>query len=326
MTDHWATFVYRGGAEEVELVGEMTDWQKRSLKLKPLAATNVKYYSMPFLNDARIEYKFLVNGDWQIDSLNPNRNDNGVGSLNNYFTLPRYKANEWTIAQDHSPQGRVEYISDALHSQRQIRVYLPPQYDSTTASYPTIYFGDGIEYLERVKVDVIVDNLIAAKWIQPLILVCVAPLDRRKEYWMNRDYVDYLIHDVVPQIDAKYRTIGAPQARAIAGVSLGGLIASFAAHLHSDIFGMVFGQSPAFTVNQSQMISEIAQGERKNIKWFVEVGRYEALLESNRRMKEVLESKGYRVGYKEVSAGHNWTHWKDTLADGLIYLFPNSKR
>ncbi len=325
ITDHWATFIYRGNAADIELVGELTDWQKKGLKLRPLAGTEVKYYSMPFLSDARIEYKLIVNGEWQLDSLNPGRSNNGAGGLNNYFTMPRYRANEWAIENSKAPPGRIENISHAFGANRQIRVYLPPQYDSENESYPTIYFGDGIEYLERARVNLIADNLIAANRLRPLMMVCLAPLDRRKEYWMNRDYVDYLVNEVVPGIDAKYRTIREPESRAIAGAGLGGLTAAFAAHLHPEAFGNVLGQSSAFSVNDNQMMNDIENTERKNIKWFLEAGRYEALLERNRRMQELLEAKGYRVSYKELSAGQNWTHWQDALSAGLIYLFPNSK-
>jgi enterochelin esterase-like enzyme len=34
-----------------------------------------------------------------------------------------------------------------------------------------------------------------------------------------------------------------------------------------------------------------------------------------------LESKGYEVGYDEWSAGHNWTHWAEALADGVIFIY-----
>jgi enterochelin esterase-like enzyme len=324
--DYWATFVYRGNAEDVELVGEMTGWQQRGLKLKPLVGTDVKYYSLPFLSDARIEYKFLVDGEWQLDSLNPQRNDNSEGGLNNYFTMARYRPSEWAMENPDNPPGRIENIGDELRANRQICIYLPPDYDSTEAHYPTIYFSNGIAYLERARVNLIADNLIAAPRICPLIMVCFASIDRKYDYWANRDYVDYLVGDLVPKIDAKYRTIKAPQSRALAGAAPGGLLAAFAAHLHSDIFGNVLGQSSAFSANDHQVIEDFEQSEKRDINWFLEAGRYEPLLESNRRMKAVLDAKGYAVRYRELSAGHNWTHWKDALSDGLIYLFPNAER
>ncbi len=59
------------------------------------------------------------------------------------------------------------------------------------------------------------------------------------------------------------------------------------------------------------------------VRWFIEVGRFEGLLESNRAFRRILESRGYSVTYKEWQAGHNWTHWGDALADALPELFRN---
>jgi enterochelin esterase-like enzyme len=39
-------------------------------------------------------------------------------------------------------------------------------------------------------------------------------------------------------------------------------------------------------------------------------------------MQATLEAKGYQLFYREVSAGHNWTHWSDELGDALSFIFP----
>jgi hypothetical protein len=75
----WVTFVYRGAGRDVELVGEMTDWDRRGLKLQYLNGTSSRYLSMKFPDDARLEYKFVVDGQWILDPLNQNQKDNGVG-------------------------------------------------------------------------------------------------------------------------------------------------------------------------------------------------------------------------------------------------------
>ena len=75
----WATFVYRGTGRDIELVGEMTDWRPRGLKFAPLAGTGIKYYSIQFPVDARIEYKLIVDNKWILDPLNPNKKENGIG-------------------------------------------------------------------------------------------------------------------------------------------------------------------------------------------------------------------------------------------------------
>lgn len=319
------TFVYRGEAKSVVLVGEMTGWG-RGIKLKKLRGRTIRYLTLTFPSDARLEYKYMVNGQWQLDLLNPNRIDNGIGGSNNFFTMPDYRPSRWTQYQPGIKRGKIEDLSAMFadpKNRRQVKVYLPPGYEEdANARYPTVFFSDGMEYLERAKADVIADNLIAAKTIRPVILVFIAPLDRVKEYWMNKSYVEYMVREVVPKIDARYRTIRQSSARAITGASLGGLIAAYAATLRADIFGKVLGQSSSFMLNSGRMIEMVLKTVRLGIEWYLEVGRYEPLLQSNRRMKKALDAKGYRLGYAEWNAGHNWTHWSDGLADGLTYLFP----
>lgn len=322
----WVTFVYRGSDKEVEVVGEFTDWDRRGHMMKALPGSDVRYFSMQFPADARIEYKFIVDGNWILDPLNPNKKDNGVGGENNFFTMPEYHAAPEAEERPGVPRGRLEDLAlpDSTLGKRTIRVYLPPGYDSSGERYPTVYFGDGVEYIQRAHAAVIADNLIAQKRMRPVITVFVAPIDRTREYWMNPLYVDWLVRELVPAVDARYRTLASPEHRAIAGASLGGLIAGFAALMRPDIFGKVLGQSSAFSVNAGQAIYGVHAAERKPIRFYLEVGRYEGLIDSNRAMKQVLESKGYDFAYREVNAGHNWTHWTDALPEALSHIFPTA--
>jgi enterochelin esterase-like enzyme len=329
ISGQWVTFIYRGDARDVELVGEMTDWDRRGAKLKPIAGTDIKYISMKFSDDARIEYKYIVDDKWMLDPLNPNKNDNGIGGENNFLIMPGYKATACTAERAGTARGRIETLdlpADAAGRKRAARVYLPPGYDRSNERYPVVYFGDGIEYIDRARATVIADNLIAERRMRPVVMVFLAPIDRNKEYWMNPAYVEWLVKELAPMIDSKYRTKASADSRAIAGASLGGLIAAYAAFTHPEVFGNVIGQSSAFQVNGGRIIADFSASPRKPIKIYLEVGRYEGLIDSNRKMKAALESKGYRVGYKEVSAGHNWTHWADALADGLSHAFPTSAR
>ncbi len=320
----WVTFVHRGSAKEVEVVGEFTDWNRSSYFMKPLPGSKVLYFSMQFPGDARIEYKLIADGEWQLDPLNPNRKDNGVGGENNFFTMPEYRPAPEAEPRPGVPRGRVEAMqlpAGAL-DKRDVRVYLPPGYDASAARFPVIYFGDGPDYIARAGAATIADNLIAEGRIEPVVMVFVAPLDRGREYWMNDQYVDFLVRKLVPAVDARLRTRPEAASRAIAGASLGGLIASYAAFVRPDVFGNVIGQSSAFSVNGGQAVFAVHGSERKPVRFYLEVGRYEGLLESNRAMKMVLESKGYDLAYREVNTGHNWTHWQDALAEALVYLFP----
>jgi enterochelin esterase family protein len=45
------------------------------------------------------------------------------------------------------------------------------------------------------------------------------------------------------------------------------------------------------------------------------------MLASNRRLRDVLLAKGYRLTYVEHPGTHNGVYWRNSLGDGLIVLF-----
>ena len=54
---------------------------------------------------------------------------------------------------------------------------------------------------------------------------------------------------------------------------------------------------------------------------YLDVGRFEPLLDSNREMHRLLRDKGYPVTYRELNAGHNYTSWRNDLGAGLVALY-----
>jgi enterochelin esterase family protein len=55
--------------------------------------------------------------------------------------------------------------------------------------------------------------------------------------------------------------------------------------------------------------------------WELEgAGRYEWLLDCNRRMHALLVDRGYEVVYEEYSGGHNYPSWRDRVGRGLEAL------
>src|SRR5205085_4610567 len=103
------TFVYRGTAKRVEVVGDFTGWTPRGLVLRELPGTNVKYLTHEFTRAARVEYKLIADGEWTNDPLNPQKIDNGVGSFNNFFTMPGYRAPSLALDRDEL-KGRLEQL------------------------------------------------------------------------------------------------------------------------------------------------------------------------------------------------------------------------
>jgi S-formylglutathione hydrolase FrmB len=137
-------------------------------------------------------------------------------------------------------------------SDRPLWVYLPPGYDdSPTRRYPSIYMIQGYSgslYAWRNRsafrptFPEAADALFATGQAPPCILVWV---DAWTKYGGSQ-YVDspgtgkyhtYLCDELVPFVDAHYRTLAAPAHRGIAGKSSGGFGALITPMLRPDLFG-----------------------------------------------------------------------------------------
>jgi enterochelin esterase-like enzyme len=133
------------------------------------------------------------------------------------------------------------------------RVYLPPDYlRSPQRRYPTLYMlhGAGGNYTEWSDsfLPEQADRMIVSGEIPPMIIVM--PDGGGQTYWANWSddgprWGDYLAEDVVSTIDQRYRTVPSAHARAIGGLSMGGLGALNLAFQHPDLFGSVGGHSPS---------------------------------------------------------------------------------
>ncbi|MCA1567469.1 MAG: glucan 1,4-alpha-glucosidase [Acidobacteria bacterium] len=327
--DESAFFVYRGKAKRVEVVGDFTSWRPRRMILRELAGTDVKYLSLEFARDARVEYKFIADGEWINDPLSDSKLDNGVGGFNNFFTMPAYRPSEFADAK-WTLRGTIERLdapAGALEGgKRKIQVYLPPVYARDGGErYPVLYLQDGSEYVTRARAAIVADALIAQGKIKPFIIVFVDPVDRFKEYRANDKFADFLAAELVPFVDARYRTRPTREARALMGASLGGVISVWTAARHPDVFSRVAGQSTAFQIDDERVVTMLAglatMQPARPLKFYFDVGLLEPIWKVNRRVRVLLAGKGYPVVYAETAAGHNWTSWRDQLAEAFTRVW-----
>ena len=70
---------------------------------------------------------------------------------------------------------------------------------------------------------------------------------------------------------------------------------------------------------------------RRPLRLYLGAGRYEAflpfsLLMETRRLRDVLEARGYPVSYAEFDGGHDAVWWRGAFADALIALTGDRKR
>ena len=104
---------------------------------------------------------------------------------------------------------------------------------------------------------------------------------------------------------------------------MGGLMALYAGLRAPGVFGRVLSQSAALDMSKpDSVVSDLVRhGPLPPLRIWMNVGRYEWLLDSNRRMHELLVEREYDVVYGEYNGGHNYPSWRDSVGEGLETLF-----
>ena len=326
--DSTANFIYRGSVSTITVAGDFNGWSTNSWSLKNLAGTNVWYRTEIFEMDARLDYKFVVNGTtWILDPENPNTCTGGYGP-NSELAMPEY-IQPWEIKYNSNISHGIVitkyFYSVNVSSNFQIRIYLPPGYDSlSSTSYPTVYFQDGSEYISLGAAVNVIDNLLDSGKIQPLVAIFVVPNNRNDEYaGLKRDqYRLFFVNELVPYIDSLLNTKKDPKQRLVLGDSFGGNISALISYNHPEIFGLCGLHSAAFWPNNYETYNLIINGPIKDIKWSSIWGTYESLYTNMRLFRDFLISNNYELNWLERPEGHSWGLWRATIDFMLEYFFP----
>lgn len=141
---------------------------------------------------------------------------------------------------------------------RKMAIYLPPGYEASSRRYPVIYFfpnpfEDSYRFdFDHRDAQGLFDRAIADGVIGKFILVAVdmnTPLG--SSWYVNSpstgNWEDFIIQELVPYIDADFRTIPNWDSRGIAGIFIGGYGAIRLAMRHPDVFGSVYAMHPVGT-------------------------------------------------------------------------------
>jgi enterochelin esterase family protein len=326
-----AVFLWRGKATSVEWVGDFTTWRAGEPLAGKRVAGDVWLATAEFPPDARFDYKVRVDGRERLDPLNPLK-QLGVYGYNSVVTMPQYFPSPWTEARPHAAKGKLSepfvINSKKLGYARRFTVYTPPGVEKLR-DLPVLYVTDGHEFshAEMGSLPTILDNLLAEGRIRPLIAVFVDPRDvatgenkRGPELLTNPRFQWFLTEELIPWIDARYPTRPLPEARAIAGMSLGGLHATYTAMRQPNYFGLIGVLSPYYLAKPA-VLAEVEKAPRQPVKLFVSQGAYDYDVDNTRRLRDVLKAKGYPFKYMEANDGHSWGNWRNMLDDMVLFFF-----
>lgn len=323
--DSTVYLLYQGEAEDVSFAGDANGWDGKDSPFQRLFTTDLWYRMERYEPDARLDYKLIVDKQWMLDQRNPYTVSDGFGP-NSELRMPTYHPPTEIIPKNTIPHGTLvdtTFSSSVLGNTRPVRIYLPPGYDKSGAAFPLVLFHDGMDYIMLGRAVNVLDNMIHAGRIPPLIAVFVPPVNRADEYAGGSigNFAHFVSREVIPAIDRSYRTLQHPDSRAVIGSSNGGNIALYLAMEYPDVFGNIGAQS-------SNIIGEIFMRFRDGSKLplrriYMDLGTYDipVLIALVRSFIPVLHSRGYEYRYREFHEGHSWGNWRARIDDMLEYFF-----
>jgi enterochelin esterase-like enzyme len=334
-----ASFLFRSAtARDVKVAGDHTGWDHAPERLTQVEGTNLFHRTMRLPVDARLDYQFKVDGEWRLDPENPHRCPSGFGE-NSELRMP-----EWVhpAAIDFQPgiaHGVVNGVtvraeggypperlaSASLQNERDVWIYTPPAYDPAIA-YPLLLVNDGGDYLRLAGMANVVDNLIDAGLIEPLVVAFVAPVERAREYVGARvpGYVAFVREELMPFVGARASIAADPGRRAVMGTSYGGYISMRLAHDAPELFGMFASQSGILLYDAGRALGGFGQEVPAPRRVWLDTGLIgDATLDSE-AARDLFVDRGIEHAFLAVNEGHSWGSWRARLDDILRYLFPRA--
>ena len=290
----------------------------------------------------------------------------GTGKQTSGIEIPE-KGVDYYLPKD-VPHGEVRerwYHSQTTQEWRRIFVYTPPAYDTDRATrYPVLYLQHGAGEDERGwsnqgRVGFILDNLLAERKAKPMIVVMergyarrpgeeppspappprpAAPgqnAPRRPDFGrMISAFDDVMVKDLIPMIDATYRTISDRDNRAMAGLSMGGMQTFQVTLKHLDLFAYIGGFSGAGggfggvpfdpkTAHNGVMADASEFNRKVRLLWLgIGTAEPERMYKSVKNYHEALEKAGIKHAYYESpGTSHEWLTWRRCLHEFAPLLF-----
>lgn len=254
-----------------------------------------------------------------------------------------------SYAMKNVPHGQIHefpYFSKSNNTMRRCFVYTPPGYNlAAKKRYPVLYLQHGggedeTGWSSQGRANLIMDNLIAEGKAKPFIIVMDngswsmqgPPRGERPAggQWPPKGWADgftkTLLEEIIPMIDANFRTLANPQNRAMAGLSMGGMQTRVITLANPDVFSYV-GMFSGGSISMEDVTN--APGfKEKNKLVFISFGSREL---ENRRPgfggdpkanTDALKEAGMNAHfYVSPLTAHEWQSWRRSLVQFAPLLF-----
>lgn len=247
--------------------------------------------------------------------------------------------------------ANVTVIETPLHfprmeRERQIRVYLPPNYSSTKKDYEVLYMHDGQNLFDDATsfagewgVDEVLNDLYKSHGLELIVVGVDNGAEHRTQEMAGWDhekygkaegneYMNFIVRVVKPYIDKKYRTLPSWEHTGIMGGSMGGLISHYAMFQYAGYFSKAGIFSPSYWYSEGAFEQVKGFKLSSDVKFFFYMGGKEGpmMMDSYNRMLALFKEQGYadQMTSKINPKGeHNERFWRAELREALLWLYDN---
>jgi len=243
-------------------------------------------------------------------------------------------------AVPHGIVSVIEYPSKSLGIVRRAHVYTPPGYMNDARRYPVLYLVHGAAFSDDSWTSLghaqyILDNLIAKGKAMPMIVVMPmghTPPRAGSTMMDNTDFGRDLTEDLIPWIDAHFRTVASADARAMAGFSMGGMHTIRFGLTRPDLFHAIGIFSMGLGMNgHTTQVETFEQAHDAALKedarvlkpLYLAIGSDDPFRSVVAPTRAMFAKYGIPFVFHESGGGHTFINWRRCLADFAPRLFRN---
>jgi predicted alpha/beta superfamily hydrolase len=271
------------------------------------------------------------------------------------------------IAHEHSVTDMLDVVpftSKIFHNTRALRVFMPGNYFSPQnriRRYAVLYLQDGQNVFDKAtsstgqewQADEAIDHLVSEFKIPPMFIVGIdnAGEQRTSEYLSYPDphnaefqqpippvlegtkYAEFLIKEVMPFLEKRYRIALGPANTALGGSGYGAVVSLATVLQHPNVFGKLLLESPSLWVGENKLLADVEKAKVLPYQIYLGVGTKETgdeasdatMVKNVTDLEQILRSKGLGPTRLKVvveeGAQHKESAWAKRLPDALVFLY-----
>lgn len=269
-----------------------------------------------------------------------------------------------SFAQNGTLKESLKVKSNLLGKDVEYCVYLPHDYETSSRHYPVLYLlhgytDDETGWVQFGEAPYIADKAITSGEATPMIIIMP---DAGVTWYINSHdgkvkFEDFFVQELIPHVDATYRSRPTKEFRAVAGLSMGGHGSFLMATRHPDLFvacaplsgafwteeevlktpddgwdkyfGDIYGKglrgadrmtSHLKSYNGIEIVKSGNVDELKKVKYYIDCGDDDFLIEGNMALHLEMNKKGIPHEFRVRDGIHDWTYWRTALPEVLKFV------